>query len=140
MKPQYEQIKPLNALSRFSHSPLKSPEMKLNYFPIQIDFEQFQISTEPYTVERLAELRAKHNETHSFFKNGERIYIFNKEGDDNLVIGQPEEVKTFAQHEISSSLIKHLFFRTFKDRFPTRIPIDFYPFRFFSGQLKDDIL
>ncbi len=114
--------------------------MKLNFFPIQIDFEEFQINTETYSAERLSELRSKFNNTHSFFKNGDNIYISNKDGDDSDSIGEASRVNTYGQHEITSSLIKHLFFRTFKDRFPSYIPTDFYPFRFFSEQLKDDII
>lgn len=114
--------------------------MQLNYFPINIEFEQYQISTELYSDERLTELRNLHNATHSFFRNGESIYISNKDGDEDTVIGEISKRSTFGDHQITSSLIKHLFFRTFKDRFPRYTPVDFYPFRFFSGQQKDDII
>ncbi len=112
--------------------------MQLNYFPIQIDFERYQINTEPYTQERLAELRALYNSTHSFFKNGDAIFISNKDGDDSITIGKLSERSTFGDYQITASLIKHIFFRTFKDRFPQYTPVDFYPFRFFSG--KEDII
>lgn len=112
--------------------------MQLNYFPIHFDFERYQINTEPYTQERLAELRHKYNSTHSFFKNGDTIYISNKDGDESLVLGKLAERNTFADNEITASLIKHIFFRTFIDRFKQYTPVDFYPFRFFSG--KDDIV
>ncbi|MDN3707246.1 Piwi domain-containing protein [Myroides ceti] len=114
--------------------------MQLNYFPINIEFEQYQISTELYSDERLTELRNLHNATHSFFRNGESIYISNKDGDENTTIGLTSKRSTFGDHQITSSLIKHVFFRTFKDRFPKYTPVDFYPFRFFSGQQKDDII
>lgn len=112
--------------------------MQLNYFPIRFDFERYQINTVPYTQERLAELREKHNSTHSFFKNGDTIHISNKDGDESLVLGKLAERNTFGDNEVTASLIKHIFFRTFKDRFPQYTPVDFYPFRFFSG--KDDII
>ncbi|MAN88713.1 MAG: Piwi domain protein [Algoriphagus sp.] len=112
--------------------------MQLNYFPIRFDFERYQINTLPYTQERLAELREKHNSTHSFFKNGDTIHISNKDGDESLVLGKLAERNTFGDNEVTASLIKHIFFRTFKDRFPQYTPVDFYPFRFFSG--KDDII
>lgn len=112
--------------------------MQLNYFPIQIEFERYPISTEPYSEDRLAELRNLHNATHSFFRNGDSIYISNKDGDENLAIGNLAEKSTFVDHQITASLIKHIFFRTFKDRFPKYTPVDFYPFRFYSG--KDDII
>ena len=41
--------------------------MQLNYFPIKFEFEEYQIKTEPYSEERLKELRALYNATHSFF-------------------------------------------------------------------------
>lgn len=112
--------------------------MQLNYFPINIDFEKYQINTEPYTDERLAELRRLHNATHSFFRNGDLIYISNKDGDESHSIGKLMDRSTLGDHSITASLIKHIFFRTFKDRFPKYTPVDFYPFRFFSG--KDDII
>lgn len=114
--------------------------MKLNVFPINIEFDQYTLSREPFSLDRLAELRRLHNHTHSFFRNGDYIYISNKDGDDQTIIGNPVSINTFSQPEITSSLIKHIFFRTFKDRFPTKIPVDFYPFTFFSEQIKDDII
>lgn len=112
--------------------------MQLNYFPINIEFERYQINSEPYSDERLAELRRLHNATHSFFRNEDSIYISNKDGDESISIGSLTERNTFDDSKITASLIKHVFFRTFKDRFPRYTPVDFYPFRFFSG--KDDII
>lgn len=114
--------------------------MQLNYFPIQIEFEKYQINNETYSEERLAELRDKYNTTHSFFRNGDDIYISNKDGDNELNLGISSERNVYEDNQITSSLIKHVFFRTFKDRFPTYTPVDFYPFRFFSEQEKDDII
>lgn len=114
--------------------------MQLNYFPINIDFDKYQINTEPYSEERLAELRNLHNATHSFFRNGDSIFISNKDADENVTIGKIAVQSTYGDDKVTSSLIKHLFFRTFKDRFPKHTPVDFYPFRFFSGQQKDDII
>lgn len=112
--------------------------MQLNYFPIKIEFEKYQINTEPYSEERLSELRSQYNATHSFFRNEDSIYISNKDGDDNISIGSLTEQSTFGDNQVTASLIKHIFFRTFKDRFPKYTPVDFYPFRFFSG--KEDII
>jgi hypothetical protein len=114
--------------------------MRLNYFPINIEFDKFQIFTEQYSEERLAELRNLHNTTHSFFRNGDTIFISNKDGDENIPIGILSEQSTYDNANVTASLIKHLFFRTFKDRFPNYTPVDFYPFRFFSEQQKDDII
>lgn len=114
--------------------------MRLNYFPINIEFDTYQIHTDNYTEERLAELRKLYNTTHSFFRNGNTIYISNKDGDNSISIGALSQRNTYVDSQITSSLIKHLFFRTFRDRFPNYTPVDFYPFRFFSGQSKDDII
>ena len=114
--------------------------MQLNYFPIHFEFEDYQINTEPYFDVRLAELRNLHNATHSFFRNGDSIFISNKDGDDSIAIGSIIERNVYRDNRVTASLIKHLFFRTFKDRFPKYTPVDFYPFRFFSGQQKDDII
>ncbi|PRY08384.1 argonaute-like protein [Pontibacter ummariensis] len=114
--------------------------MQINFFPIQIPFDQFHINTEPFSKERLDELRDKFNSTHSFFRNGDNIYISNKEGEDGIEIGSPVTRDVFGDEKITSALIKHIFFRTFKDRFPGYIPVDFYPFRFFSRKDKDDVI
>lgn len=114
--------------------------MQLNYFPINLEFEKFQVFTELYDEQRLIELRNLYNETHSFFRNGDKIYISNKDADENGTIGKIVERSTYGDSDITSSLIKHLFFRTFKERFPRHTPVDFYPFRFFSGQRRDDII
>jgi hypothetical protein len=114
--------------------------METNIYLIKIDFDNYQLSRTTYTDEKLKELKSKYNNTHSFFRNEEYIYISNKEGDDAVVLGDISSVGTYGNQEITSSLIKHLFFRTFKERFPTIKPIDFYPFRIFSTQKKDDLV
>jgi hypothetical protein len=114
--------------------------MQLNYFPIDFEFEKYQLNSEPYSHERLSELRGLYNNTHSFFRNGDLIYISNKDDDSSTEIGTLAERSIFGNSQITASLIKHLFFRTFKDRFQNHTPVDFYPFRFFSGKQKDDII
>ena len=113
--------------------------MLLNYFPIKIEFDQYQVQAKPYSELQLNELRSQYNATHSFFRNGNSMYISNKDGED-FMIGTLESKSVYGDHMITASLIKHLFFRTFKERFPGYIPVDFYPFRFFSERVKDDII
>lgn len=113
--------------------------MKLNYFPIKFEFDNYQVTETDYSDDKLFHLRENHNETHSFFRNENHIYISNKEGED-LGIGKTVTKDVFGNPRITSSLIKHLFFRTFKERFPRHTPVDFYPFRFFSEQQRDDII
>lgn len=114
--------------------------METNIFPIKINFDEYQILRTSYSDEKLSKLRKEHNHTHSFFRNSEFIYISNKDGDENLLLGEPVKIETYGNPEITSSLIKHVFFRTFKERFTNIVPIDFYPFRIISTQQKDDII
>ncbi len=114
--------------------------MELNYYKINFPFENYQVNSEPYTDARFLELRSNHNSTHSFFRDGECIYISNKDGDEASEIGKPSILNIYKDEKVTSSLIKHIFFRTFKDRFPGYVPTDFYPFRFFSKQEKDDVI
>ncbi|ALL06287.1 Piwi domain protein [Pedobacter sp. PACM 27299] len=114
--------------------------MQLNFFPITIDFEEFQISKTTYSDETLQELRKDHNRTHSFFRNGDDIYISNSDADSSLQIGINTTKNVLVDHVITSSLIKHIFFRTFKQRFVNFTPVDFYPFRFFSSKDTDDLI
>lgn len=114
--------------------------MHLNFFPINFNFDSYQINSEPYNLERLKELRNLYNSTHSFFKNEDKIYISNKESLENLNIGIPTEIKVYDDFQITSSLIKHIFFRTFIARFSNYKPIDFYPFRFYSKNVSDDLI
>ncbi|NDW11079.1 Piwi domain-containing protein [Dysgonomonas sp. 520] len=112
--------------------------MRLNFFPINLGSEKYQINAEPYSDERIKELRNKYNVTHSFFRDGDKIYISNNQEAEVVFLGTTEQVNAFENYTITAALIKHVFFRDFKDRFKRYTPIDFYPFRFFSG--KDDLI
>jgi len=111
-----------------------------NIFKINIEFDEYEIARIPYSDEELTGLRKKYNSTHSFFRNREFIYVSNKEGDESLSFGETCRLKTYDESEITSSLLKHIFFRTFKERFQSIIPLDFYPFRIYSTQQKDDLM
>ena len=112
--------------------------MRINFFPINLKSDSYQINTEKYSEERLRELRHIYNATHSFFRDGDKIYISNNQEDDEVVLGTTEYINAFEDYTITAALIKHVFFRDFKDRFKRYTPIDFYPFRFFSG--KEDVI
>lgn len=114
--------------------------MQLNYFPIQFDFSDYQVITETYSDERLQELRQAYNVSYSFFKDRNLIVISNKDDEENQLTGKVEERSVFDDCKVTASLVKHIFFRTFKDRFQGFIPVDFYPFRFYSRQEKDDLI
>ncbi|PRY98205.1 argonaute-like protein [Marinilabilia salmonicolor] len=114
--------------------------MNLNYFPIEFDFYDYQVITQPYSDDRLNELRRAYNASYSFFRDGNLIVISNKEDEENQLTGKVEMRSVFNDSKVTSSLIKHIFFRTFKDRFRGYVPVDFYPFRFYSRQGKDDLI
>lgn len=111
-----------------------------NFYPINLEFDEYTILQIPNREELLQELRDEHNSTHSFFKNGDFIYASNKEGEDMLFGGKLETLSVIGDERVTSSLIKHLFFRTFKDTFKGIIPIQFYPFRIISRNKSDDLV
>lgn len=114
--------------------------MILNYFPIHFPFEDYEVTTEPYSHERLHELRELYNKSYSFFRDRDSIIISNKTDEKRELLGKTKVRNIYEDPEVTSSLIKHLFFRTFIDKFQELIPVDFYPFRFYSRQDKDDLI
>ena len=82
--------------------------MELNFYPINIDFEEFQISRTKYSDETLKELRHKYNKSHSFFRDGDYIYISNN-SDANIELGETVTLKINSSERVTSSLIKHIF-------------------------------
>lgn len=116
--------------------------MQTNIYPINLSFEEFQISRIRFTKEILTELRLKHNKTHSFFRDGDYIYISNNEKDNFLDLANREDVtlNTIMSPKVVSGLIKHIFFRTFISIYDFIRPTSFYPFRFLSTQEKDDLI
>lgn len=114
--------------------------MQLNYFPIHFDFSDYQVITEAYSDERLHELRQKHNSLYSFFRDGNLIVISNNEDEENLLNGKIEKRSVFDDARVTGSLLKHIFFRTFMERFKGYVPVDFYPFRFYSQKDEDDLI
>lgn len=114
--------------------------MQLNYFPIQFEFSDYQVITEPYSDERLQSLRNTYNSSYSFFRDRNLIVISNKDDEERQLEGEVEVRSLFDDSKVTTSLVKHIFFRTFKDRFKGFIPVDFYPFRFYSRNERDDLI
>lgn len=112
--------------------------MYSNFFPLEFDLKEYQISTVNASEGLLNKLRERHNSTHSFFKRGNKIYISNKSGED-LGIGEVETVP-LSNTEITSSLIKHVFFKTMLEKYPTLKPVDFYPFVIQASKKESDLL
>lgn len=112
--------------------------MTTNFFPINFNFSEYQVTRTEYTEELLADLRAKFNTTHSFFRHDEFIYISNKSGDD-LGIGETV-VMSLEDERVTSSLIKHIYFRTFLELYPKAMLNGFYPFRLPFRRQERDLL
>ncbi len=117
-----------------------SKQITTNFYPIHLEFDEYNILQIPNRDGLKQELRNKHNSTHSFFKIGDFIYASNKEGEDLSFGGKFEKLSVFDNRKVTSSLIKHLFFRTFKETFQGIIPIQFYPFRILSRKKTDDLI
>ncbi len=112
--------------------------MNTNFFPIQFQFSQYQVSRIEYNEDLLVELREKHNKSHSFFRHDEFIYISNKSGND-LGIGKTITM-SLEDERVTSSLIKHIFFKTFLENYPKSKLNGFYPFRLPSGKNETDLM
>jgi hypothetical protein len=112
--------------------------MVTNFFPITIPFEQFEVSRLPFTEARLHELRAAHNQTHSFFRNGDYIYVSPMK-EASLAIGEVVKVKVAENLDIVGSLIRHMLFRAFKDTQPNIVPLSFAPLSFLSINKEFDL-
>ena len=111
--------------------------MKSNFFPLQFDFDEFHIQRLPYEKEALDRLRQQHNATHSFFRRDEFIYI--SPGTENAVtLGDVVRLRISEQPEVVGSLIRHIFFRSIKDKVPDLVPT-FHPFAFPAKQDKYDL-
>lgn len=113
--------------------------MRTNFFPITFEFDEYSIRRIDYQDGVLDELRLEHNSTHSFFRHEDHIYVSNKSGDD-LGIGEIVTCSLYEDSQITSSLIKHIFFRTYLERNSRVTPTSFYPFQLESTRPADDII
>ena len=112
--------------------------MLTNFFPISLPFEKFQVRRVNHQDGLLDELRRENNSTHSFFRDGDYIYI-SPDTDRPLEIGKTVELDVEANERVVSSLIKHIFFRAFRKSYPHIVPLEFYPFTFLSTLDRDDL-
>ncbi len=116
---------------------MSSSKVLTNFFPIELyPPEKLTLKVFPYSIELLRELRDKHNDTHSFFRVGEHILGSWMRGDQ--IEGDEAEIKIEESPEAISSLIKHIFFRTFIDNTEGIIPLSFYPLAFVSPRDEHD--
>jgi hypothetical protein len=111
-----------------------------NIYPINIDFEEFNIFRVKFKADLLEQLRKNYNKDYSFFRNGDYIYI-SSDAEAQLNIGEELVLLKVAENErIVSSLIKHILFRAFRRIFYDIVPLDFYPFRFLSRKEEHDLI
>lgn len=112
--------------------------LKSNIFPIEIPFDEFQIQRVEWKEDRLSELRDQHNQNYSFFKKGDFIYI-SPSREDLPMLGNLVKLKVEDEPHIISSLIRHVFFRAFKENFP-QIKPSFSPFSFPSTKNDHNLI
>lgn len=112
--------------------------MLTNFYPIILDFEHYDIWRIQNKEGRLEKIRELYNSTHSFFRDGDFVYASNMEGDD-LPGGQIYRASIINDEKVTASLIKHIFFRTFRKHF-NLIPLQFYPFLIESRNQRDDLI
>lgn len=109
-----------------------------NIFPLEIPFEEFQVQRIPYSQETLEELRSLYNTQYSFFKKDDFIYI-SPSTSDLPILGSLVTLEVDQEQQVVVSLIRHIFFRAFKDKFPHIRP-SFNPFRFPSTKDEHNLI
>lgn len=107
--------------------------MIINFYEIKIPFDKFQISRIPYSTEKLRKLRERYNEYCSFFRRGDYIYISPMKNSP-FDLPDPITLSINDNEEVVESLIKHIFFRTFRERYTKYLPTSFYPFSITSSK------
>lgn len=112
--------------------------MLTNFYPIILDFELYDIWRIQNKEGRLSKIRELYNNTHSFFQDGDFVYGSRMEGED-IIGGHIYRASIVNDEKITASLIKHIFFRTFRKRFDV-IPLQFYPFLVESRNYRDDLI
>ena len=111
--------------------------MLSNFCKLSFPFESFQARTFPYSDDRLVDLRAKHNTTHSFFRVGDKIYSIWAEGND-LDEGEECQIND-SEITVIERAAKHLFYRTSLRNLEERVPEKFYPLQLISPSEAHDI-
>jgi hypothetical protein len=109
-----------------------------NIFPLDIPFEEFQIQRIPYSEQQLDLLRKEHNTQYSFLKKGDHIYI-SPSTNTLPMLGQLITLRVDDEPQVVSSLIRHIFFRAFKDKFP-KVKPSFNPFSFPSSKDEHNLI
>lgn len=111
--------------------------MFTNFFPFGINDDPIQIQSVEYSDERLRELRAKHNSTNSFSRYGDKIVI-SPHTSGVAPLGEFEEFVPSEHPKLIASLLRHLLFTGFREKFPGIIPVGFSPLEFLSRKATHD--
>ncbi|MGJ1322488.1 Piwi domain-containing protein [Sphingobacterium faecium] len=109
-----------------------------NIFPVEIPFDEFQIQRVSYSLENLESFRKNFNKDYSFFRNGDHIYI-SPSGSELPILGELVKININKDPQIAGSLIQHILFRAFKDKFPEIKP-SFNPFTFPSVRTDHNLI
>lgn len=110
-----------------------------NFYSITFPMQSFQIERLPYDQEVLRNLRLKYNADNSLFAHSGYIYV-SPMGDRRVPGGELMELDVQRDREVVGSLVRHIYFRAFKENYPDIIPLHFYPFRILSRQQRHDLL
>lgn len=110
-----------------------------NFYPIVFPMNSFQIERIPFDQKKLRSLRKNHNANNSFFARDGAIYISPMAGD-RIPGGELISLDIIQNREVVGSLVRHVFFRTFRKAYPNLVPLDFYPFRILSRKGEHDLL
>jgi len=109
----------------------------LNAFPLQIPDITLNACVIPYEQERLATLRADHQATHVFRRQGDNILIFSQDGQYS-VSGTIEPVTIKDNYGIFCFLVKNGIKRHLSSL--NRRPLGFSPIELVSVKKEDDLL
>jgi hypothetical protein len=110
-----------------------------NFYPIKFHFEDYDVVRVEANEKSLQNLRNTYNTTHSFFQHGDYIYISNMTGED-LGIGKTTKLSVLGDFEVTASLVKHIFFKTFLENYPGYKLNGFYPFILQSAKAENDLI
>lgn len=116
---------------------MSSKSILTNFFPIDLYHPEYiELKIFPYSRDKLRKLRKEYNETHSFFRVGDKIIGSWMEGEQ--IEGEEVQVVPNESQETTSSLIKHIFFRAFIQNTEDIVPLNFHPFSFISSKDSHD--
>lgn len=113
--------------------------MTSNFYPVQFSFDTFQIGRLPYSQESFNRLRGEFNSSNSFFRRDGHTYV-SQMGEHQVPNRQFINKSIKYNRDIVGSLVRHIFFRTFRDQHSDIVPLTFSPFRIMSRKREHDLL